>query len=51
LYAKWQRHVYEIEFDANTAPTGTMSNQSFNYDVAQNISSNNYSKTGYTFAG
>jgi len=28
-----------------------MANQSFSYDVAQNISNNNFSKVGYTFSG
>ncbi len=51
LYAKWQRHTYSIAFDGNTSSSGTMANQNYNYDIAQNITSNGYLKTGYTFSG
>lgn len=53
--ANWNANTYSIRFNANdgtgTAATGTMSNQSFTYDVAQNLTANAFERTGYTFAG
>ena len=41
---------YTIIFDANSG-NGTMANQTFIYDVAQKLSKNTFTKTGYTFKG
>ena len=41
---------YTIIFDANSG-NGTMANQIFTYDVAQKLSKNTFTKTGYTFKG
>lgn len=41
---------YTIVFDANSG-NGTMANQIFSYDVAQNLSKNTFTKTGYVFKG
>lgn len=41
---------YTIVFDANSG-NGTMANQIFTYDVAQKLSKNTFTKTGYTFKG
>lgn len=41
---------YTIVFDANSG-NGTMANQTFIYDVAQKLSKNTFTKTGYTFKG
>ncbi|MBO6027152.1 MAG: InlB B-repeat-containing protein [Bacteroidales bacterium] len=53
--ANWDPHTYSIRFNANagtgTAATGTMTNQSFTYDEAQNLTANTFSRMGYTFAG
>lgn len=43
-------NTYSIVFDNNTG-NGTMQNQNFTYDVAQNLNENTFTKTGYTFAG
>lgn len=48
--AQWTANTYTVQFDANGG-TGTMSNQPFTYDVAQNLSENTYTRTGYNFTG
>ena len=50
LYAQWTPNTYTISFNANTG-TGTMNSQSATYDVQTTLTTNNFTKTGYTFAG
>ena len=50
LYAQWTINSYTVTFDANTG-TGSMTAQSANYNVATALTSNSFTKTGYTFAG
>ncbi len=50
LYAQWKPIEYEIAFDGNSA-TGTMSRQRFIYDQHKSLSVNQFSRTGYLFAG
>lgn len=50
LYAKWTPVHYSVKFNANGG-TGTMSNQSFAYDTAQNLTPNSFTRTGYSFLG
>ena len=49
-YAKFTPNTYTVKFDKNTG-SGTMSNQTFTYDKAQELTANSFTKTGYTFAG
>lgn len=49
IYAHWT-NVYTVIFDSNGG-SGSMSNQSMTYDEAQNLTSNSFTKTGYTFKG
>ena len=42
---------YQVSFNGNGNTSGSMSNQSFTYDQAQNLTANGYSKIGYSFAG
>ena len=56
LYAIWQANQYTVIFDSNNdgfTHTGTvantMSNQTFTYDIAQNLTANAYTLTGWTF--
>jgi len=49
-YAKFTPNTYTVKFDKNTG-SGTMSNQTFTYDKAQELTANTFTKTGYTFAG
>ena len=52
LTAKWMAHTYEIEFQKNsTDAKGTMENQSFVYDEEQALSTNAFTRSGYTFLG
>lgn len=48
--AQWTANTYQIKFDAWDW-TWTMDNQEFTYDVAQNLTDNAFTKTGYTFSG
>jgi len=50
LYASWNVNTYHLVFNANGG-SGTMSNQSINYDVQAAITANTFTRTGYTFAG
>ena len=51
FYANYLPNTYYVHFDGNGATSGTMSNQEFTYDVAQNLTANAFVKAGYTFAG
>ncbi|MBQ8845296.1 MAG: InlB B-repeat-containing protein, partial [Clostridia bacterium] len=50
LYAKWTAISYKVTFDKNGA-TGSMSDQSLEYDKEGNLTANGFTKTGYTFDG
>ena len=50
LYAQWTANGYTVVFNANGG-SGTMANQGFTYDKAQELSANVFSKTGYHFVG
>ena len=45
-----QKH-YTVSFNANGGSGDAMAVQTFNYGVAQNLTANTYTRTGYTFAG
>lgn len=49
LYAQWTPITYTIKFD-NNGGSGTMSNQTFTYDVAQSISNNTFTYSQKEFA-
>lgn len=52
VYAKWQANSYTVKFDKNADDaTGTMSDQKFQYDVEQPLSTNEFDRNGYTFTG
>ena len=48
--ANWQANTYSVIFDRNTG-SGSMANQTMTYDVEANLNTNEFTKTGYTFAG
>jgi uncharacterized repeat protein (TIGR02543 family) len=50
LYAQWTINSYTVTFDPNGG-TGSMSNQSGNYNTTAALTSNAFTRTGYTFAG
>jgi hypothetical protein len=43
--------IYTVEFDGNGATSGSMSNQIFAYGESKALSSNEFIRTGYKFAG
>ena len=51
LYAQWTANTYYVKFNGNGSTSGSMSNQTFTYDKAQNLTANAFAKTGYSFAG
>ena len=44
LYAKWTANKLTIKYNGNGSTSGSMSDQSFTYDQAQNLTANAYSK-------
>ena len=50
LYAQWTANKYSVKFNANGG-SGSMSNQSFTYDVPQQLTPNAFTRSGYTFIG
>ena len=48
--ATWTPVTYYVYFNSNGG-SGSMSSQSFTYTVAQNLSANAFTRTGYNFAG
>ena len=50
LYAQWRANTYSVRFEANGGE-GTMTDQMFTYAQGQNLSSNLFTKGGYTFTG
>ena len=48
LYAQWEPVDYSVHFDKNGGE-GEMDNQSFTYDVADYLTPNTFTKTGYIF--
>ena len=50
-YAHWTAITFEVAFNGNGSTSGSMSNQSFTYDVAQNLTANAFESTGYHFLG
>ncbi len=52
LVAQWTAYKYTVIFDKNSSnATGTMSNQTFTYDVSQNLTANAFENDGYSFVG
>ena len=50
LFARWTANTYTVVFNANGG-SGTMQNQTFTYDVAKNLTSNNFTRTNCVFLG
>ncbi|MGL9727694.1 InlB B-repeat-containing protein [Enterococcus sp. DIV0756] len=50
LQAKWIAITYSVKFDSNSG-TGKMSDQTFEYDVEQKLTKNDFAKAGYSFTG
>ncbi len=50
LYAVWKANTYYVAYNKNGG-TGTMSNSTHTYGTSSSLTSNAYSRTGYTFQG
>ncbi len=50
LYAVWKANTYTVKYNANGG-TGSMSNSSHTYDVSKSLTSNAFTRSGYTFLG
>lgn len=50
IIAQYNPNTYQIAFDSNSG-TGIMYNQDLVYDITQNLTSNIFTRTGYTFWG
>lgn len=50
LTAKWTQNTYTVTFDANGGE-GTMDDQTFTYDEEKALTTNAFTRTGYTFTG
>ena len=50
IYTPFRPVAYTVRFDANKGG-GSMDNQSFTYNEAQNLRANTFTRDGYTFAG
>ena len=48
--ANWSENSYAVQFNANTG-TGSMGNMSFTYTESKALTSNTFTKNGYTFTG
>ena len=51
IYAEWTPNTYTVTFNGNGATSGSVSDQSFTYDVKEPLNKNTFSRTGYTFIG
>jgi len=51
LHAKWTPITYYVAFNGNNSTSGSMSNQTFTYDVAQNLTTNAFDRPGFRFDG
>lgn len=50
VYAKWSAHTYTVSYDANTG-TGTTASSTHTYGISKVLTTNGFTKTGYTFMG
>lgn len=52
LFASWRPNTYKVHFNENGSDvTGSMNDQNFVYDVAQNLTVNAFEREGYCFQG
>ena len=49
--AQFTGNTYYVQYNSNGGTSGTMSNSTHIYGTASNLTSNGFSKTGYSFAG
>lgn len=51
LYAQWTPITYTIKYDGNGNTSGSTASSTHTYNVAKNLTSNGFARTGFTFGG
>jgi len=51
LYAFWLANTYYVDFNGNGADGGSMSRQTFTYNIQQQLKENAFTRTGHRFEG
>lgn len=51
LYAVWSANTYTIQYNGNESTGGATSPSNHTYDQSEVLTSNGFTRTGYTFAG
>lgn len=51
MVAQWEVNYYTIAFDGNGATSGSAASMAMAYDEEKNLTTNAFTRTGYTFAG
>ena len=51
LYAKWTANTYTVAYNGNGSTGGSTTSSLHTYDVDKALTSNGFTKTGYTFSG
>ena len=51
LKALWIPNTYTVTYNGNGATSGSTASSSHTYDVAKNLTTNGFARTGYTFVG
>lgn len=49
LYAQWETNAYSIGFDGNGHTGGSTSGMTMKFDESKSLTTNGYTRTGYTF--
>ena len=51
LYGKWTANTYTVKYNGNGNTGGSTANSTHTYNTAKALTTNGFTKTGYTFAG
>jgi uncharacterized repeat protein (TIGR02543 family) len=51
LYPYWKANTYTVTYDGNGATAGSTASSSHTYDIEKALTTNGFTKSGYTFAG
>ena len=51
ITAKWTPNTYTVAYNGNGSTGGSMANSTHTYDTAKKLTTNAYTKTGYSFSG
>ena len=51
FYAKWTAHTYTVNYYGNSNTGGSTASSSHTYDLSANLTTNGFTRTGYSFSG